>query len=142
MSARARSFLAFRRKPQGGSAAETGRPDDGTWEGSFGSWPSRSASSSVTTTRSSARASAGCSRREPEIEVVGQAVERRGGDREDRSRPGRPDVLLLDVVMPGRSGIEVLPELLAAAPDTQILVLSMQDDPSYVRQVVRRRRDR
>jgi DNA-binding NarL/FixJ family response regulator len=44
-----------------------------------------------------------------------------------------PDVLLLDVVMPGRSGIDAIPDLLAASPETQILVLSMQDDPSYVR---------
>ncbi len=46
----------------------------------------------------------------------------------------RPDVLLLDVVMPGRSGIDAIPDLLAASPETRILVLSMQDDPSYVRQ--------
>ena len=45
-----------------------------------------------------------------------------------------PDVLLLDVVMPGRSGIEALPDLLAESPRTHVLVLSMQDDPSYVRQ--------
>jgi DNA-binding NarL/FixJ family response regulator len=40
---------------------------------------------------------------------------------------------VLDIVMPGRNGIEVAPELLAAAPETKILVLSMQDDPTYVR---------
>ncbi len=45
----------------------------------------------------------------------------------------RPDVLLLDVTMPGRSGIEVLPELLEASPPTKVLMLSMQDDPAYVR---------
>jgi DNA-binding NarL/FixJ family response regulator len=45
-----------------------------------------------------------------------------------------PDVVLLDVVMPGRSGIDVLPELISAAPESRILVLSMQDDPAYVRQ--------
>jgi len=45
----------------------------------------------------------------------------------------KPDVLLLDVVMPGRSGIEALEDLQAASPDTRVLVLSMQDDPSYVR---------
>ncbi len=59
------------------------------------------------------------------------------GDAEEaieQVRARRPDVLLLDVVMPGRSGIEALPDLLAAAPDTRVLVLSMQDDPSYVRQ--------
>jgi len=43
-------------------------------------------------------------------------------------------VVLLDVVMPGRSGIEVLPEILAASQETQVLVLSMQDDPAYVRE--------
>jgi two-component system response regulator NreC len=36
--------------------------------------------------------------------------------------------------MPGRSGIEALPDLRSASPGTRILVLSMQDDPSYVRQ--------
>ena len=46
----------------------------------------------------------------------------------------KPDVLLLDVVMPGKSGIEGLPALLQASPDTKVLVLSMQDDPQYVRE--------
>jgi two-component system, NarL family, response regulator NreC len=46
----------------------------------------------------------------------------------------RPDVLLLDVVMPGRSGIEAMGDLHAASAETRVLVLSMQDDPSYVRQ--------
>ena len=48
-------------------------------------------------------------------------------------RERRPDVLLLDVTMPGRSGIDALPELLAAAPGMKVLMLSMQDDPAYVR---------
>jgi two-component system, NarL family, response regulator NreC len=44
-----------------------------------------------------------------------------------------PDVLLLDVTMPGRSGIDALPELIEARPGMKILMLSMQDDPAYVR---------
>jgi two-component system response regulator NreC len=36
--------------------------------------------------------------------------------------------------MPGESGIEVLPKLLQESPETKVLVLSMQDDPSYVRE--------
>jgi two-component system response regulator NreC len=36
--------------------------------------------------------------------------------------------------MPGRSGLDATPDILAAAPKAKILVLSMQDDPSYVRQ--------
>jgi two-component system, NarL family, response regulator NreC len=69
---------------------------------------------------------------EPDIEVVGEA-----GTAKDaifRARALKPDVILLDVVMPGESGIEVLPKLLQEAPETKVLVLSMQDDPSYVRE--------
>ncbi len=46
----------------------------------------------------------------------------------------RPHVLVLVVVMPGRSGIEALGDLHHASPETQVLILSMEDDPSYVRQ--------
>jgi two-component system response regulator NreC len=69
---------------------------------------------------------------EEDIEVVGEA-----GNAKDaifRARALKPDVILLDVVMPGESGIEVLPQLLKESPDTKVLVLSMQDDPSYVRE--------
>ncbi len=66
------------------------------------------------------------------IEVIGEAADAEDALEQVGAQP--PDVLLLDVVMPGRSGIEALPDLLAAAPATRVLVLSMQDDPSYVRQ--------
>jgi two-component system response regulator NreC len=59
------------------------------------------------------------------------------GDAEQAIRLARlhkPNVILLDVVMPGRSGLDAMPDILAAAPKARILVLSMQDDPSYVRQ--------
>jgi len=46
----------------------------------------------------------------------------------------KPDVLLIDVTLPGESGIHAIPKLLAASPDTKILVLSMHDDPRYVRE--------
>ncbi len=45
----------------------------------------------------------------------------------------RPDVVVLDLSLPGRSGLDALPELLAAAPDAKVLILSMQDEPAYVR---------
>ena len=70
--------------------------------------------------------------REDDIEVVGEA-----GNAKDaifRARALKPDVILLDVVMPGQSGIDVLPALLKEAPEARVLVLSMQDDPSYVRE--------
>jgi len=46
----------------------------------------------------------------------------------------KPDVVLMDVVMPGRSGIEATASILQAVPATRVLVLSMQDDPRYVRE--------
>ena len=70
--------------------------------------------------------------REQDIEVVGEA-----GSAKDaifHARALKPDVILLDVVMPGESGINVLPNLLKESPETKVLVLSMQDDPSYVRE--------
>ena len=45
----------------------------------------------------------------------------------------RPDVIVIDVTMPEQSGIEVIPKLLEASPDSKVLVLSMHDDPHYVR---------
>ncbi len=67
-----------------------------------------------------------------DIEVVGEA-----GNAQDavfRVRELTPDVILLDLVMPGESGIEVLPKLLKEASGAKVLVLSMQDEPSYVRE--------
>ncbi|HZD86565.1 MAG TPA: response regulator transcription factor [Gaiellaceae bacterium] len=67
----------------------------------------------------------------------GFVVEDEAADADEAVRLARlhkPDVILLDVVMPGRSGIEAAGDILSSAPKAKILVLSMQDDPSYVRQ--------
>jgi two-component system response regulator NreC len=69
---------------------------------------------------------------EDDVEVVGEAGTARDAVFEVRAQ--QPDVVLLDVVMPGESGIEALPKLLHEAPAAKVLVLSMQDDPSYVRE--------
>jgi two-component system, NarL family, response regulator NreC len=69
---------------------------------------------------------------EDDIETVGEA-----GNMQDavlRARSLKPDVILMDVVMPGASGIEATPAVLKEAPGANVLVLSMQDDPSYVRE--------
>jgi len=69
---------------------------------------------------------------EDDLEPVGEA----GTAREAvfQARALKPDVILLDVVLPGQSGLEVLPTLLHERPETKVLVLSMQDDPAYVRE--------
>ncbi|HUP33372.1 MAG TPA: response regulator transcription factor [Gaiellaceae bacterium] len=66
------------------------------------------------------------------IEVVVEAGDGEAGVR--AARLEQPDVVLLDVVMPGLTGIEATPQVLQAAPGAKVLILSMQDDPSYVRQ--------
>ena len=77
---------------------------------------------------------------EDDIEVVGEAGNAREAIFEARAH--KPDVILLDVVMPGESGIEALPKLLQEAPDAKVLVLSMQDDPRYVREAFAAGRER
>ena len=67
-----------------------------------------------------------------DIDVVGEAGDMRNAVFEARSLT--PDVILMDIVMPGASGIEATPAVLKEAPDAKVLVLSMQDDPSYVRE--------
>ncbi len=66
------------------------------------------------------------------IEAVGEASSGRDAIFEARSL--KPDVILMDVVMPGGSGLDVIPTLLKEQPETKVLVLSMQDDPRYVRE--------
>jgi two-component system, NarL family, response regulator NreC len=69
---------------------------------------------------------------EADLDVVGEAGDAREAVFEVRAQ--KPNVILLDVVMPGETGIEAVPKLLHEAPDAKVLVLSMQDDPSYVRE--------
>jgi two-component system response regulator NreC len=49
----------------------------------------------------------------------------------------QPDVLVLDVNMPGKSGLDVTRELRAAGVSVRILILSMHAEPEYVLQAVR-----
>jgi two-component system, NarL family, response regulator NreC len=69
---------------------------------------------------------------ESDLEAVGEAGNAR--DAVFQLRALKPDVVLLDVVMPDESGLDVLPTLLREHPETKVLILSMQDDPQYVRQ--------
>jgi two-component system response regulator NreC len=69
---------------------------------------------------------------EDDVETVGEAPD---GERAVfEAMQLQPDVVLMDVVMPGKSGIEATRAVLQAVPVTKVLVLSMQDDPRYVRE--------
>jgi len=66
------------------------------------------------------------------IEVVGEAANAQ--EALLRTKLLQPDILLLDVTMPGKNGIEVAREVAGVSPETRIVMLSMQDEPSYVRE--------
>jgi len=70
--------------------------------------------------------------REDEIAVVDEAST--ADEAVFRMIEHKPDVLLMDVTMPGTSGLEAIPKLLQASPATRVLMLSMHDDPRYVRE--------
>ncbi|MBK8247766.1 MAG: response regulator transcription factor [Gemmatimonadetes bacterium] len=49
----------------------------------------------------------------------------------------QPDVLVLDISMPGGSGLLAVPEIIERAPNTRVLMLSMHDHAEYVVECVR-----
>jgi two-component system, NarL family, response regulator NreC len=53
-----------------------------------------------------------------------------------KARALQPDVILLDVVMPRKSGFDALPELQNVAPKARVIMLSMQTNPSSIRQAL------
>ncbi|MHB1243312.1 MAG: response regulator [Gaiellaceae bacterium] len=69
---------------------------------------------------------------EPDMEAVGEAEN--GSRALFEAIELKPDVVLMDLVMPEAGGLESMPTLLQSVPDTKVLVLSMQDDPRYVRE--------
>jgi two-component system, NarL family, response regulator NreC len=69
---------------------------------------------------------------EVDIETVGEAPNAERAVFE--ALESKPDVVLMDIVMPGKTGIEGMPALLQAVPGIRVLMLSMQDDPHYVRE--------
>jgi two-component system, NarL family, response regulator NreC len=52
-------------------------------------------------------------------------------------RAHRPDVLVLDLNMPGEPSLPAIPKLREEAPETQIVVLTMQDDPAFAREALK-----
>jgi DNA-binding NarL/FixJ family response regulator len=72
--------------------------------------------------------------RESDIIVVGQAAN--ADQAVSKARALQPDVILLDVVMPRKSGFESLPELLRVAAAARVIMLSMQTNPSSIRKAL------
>jgi two-component system response regulator NreC len=71
---------------------------------------------------------------EPNIEVVAEA-----GDAEAAARyvsGHRPKVLILDINMPGGSGLAAIPKIREQSPETEIVVLTMQDETTLAREAL------
>ena len=54
----------------------------------------------------------------------------------------RPDVVLLDISLPGQSGLQLLPELRRRYPAMGIVMLTSQDQPAYREEAAKRGSDR
>ncbi|HET7214293.1 MAG TPA: response regulator transcription factor [Terriglobia bacterium] len=71
----------------------------------------------------------------PDIEVIGEATD--GRQAIDKCRELQPDVILMDIAMPGLGGLEATLELKHEAPKTRVLVLTQYDDAEYVRRFLK-----
>src|SRR5512139_1558091 len=71
---------------------------------------------------------------EPNVEVVG--VARTGREAIDIAKDVKPDVLLMDINMPDMDGIAATEIIRKMVPFTQIVILSIQNDPNYMRRAM------
>jgi two-component system, NarL family, response regulator DesR len=71
---------------------------------------------------------------EPDLQVVAQVG--RGDEVLDAARASAPDVALLDIEMPGMSGLEALEQLAAELPAVKILILTTFGRPGYLRRAM------
>ncbi len=70
-----------------------------------------------------------------DIEVVGEAAD--GREAIDRCRELQPDVVLMDIAMPGLGGLEAALEIKREGLRTKVLVLSQYEDREYVRRLLK-----
>ena len=70
-----------------------------------------------------------------DIEVVGEASD--GGEAVAKAQALSPDVVLMDITMPGINGLEATRQIKSFKPNTKVLILSMHESNQYISQFLR-----
>ncbi|MFH1058808.1 MAG: response regulator transcription factor [Pseudomonadota bacterium] len=71
---------------------------------------------------------------QPDFEVIGEAAD--GREALEKAKTLKPDVIVLDIGMPGVSGLEAAAMIKESTPDCRIVILSMHGKETFVRQVL------
>jgi DNA-binding NarL/FixJ family response regulator len=71
---------------------------------------------------------------EPDIEVIGEAADSEGAI--DAVRQHAPDIVLLDVEIPGRQAADTVMRMLSLSPEARIIILSMYDGHHLLRRLI------
>ena len=66
---------------------------------------------------------------QPDIEVVGEATD--GEEAVNKTQEIQPDIVLMDITMPGMNGLEATRQIRQNNPDAKILVLTMHEGDEY-----------
>lgn len=72
---------------------------------------------------------------QPDFDVVAEAAS--GIEALNLAELTQPDLILLDLSMPGLGGLDALPTLRQRVPTARILILTMHDDPQYLRKALK-----
>ncbi len=72
---------------------------------------------------------------QPDMEVVAEAAN--GDEAVSRSCEDNPDVVLMDITMPGMKAVQATEEIKRSNPETKVLVLTMHEEESYLYQMLR-----
>jgi two-component system response regulator NreC len=71
---------------------------------------------------------------ESDIEVVAQAADAESAARYVLGH--RPSILILDLSMPGRPSLELMPQIAESSPETAVIVVTMQNEPAFAKQAL------